>query len=284
MSKITTISGRGIAVVGDDIDTDRIIPARYLKEITFSKMGDYPFYDERFNSDGSKKNHPFNDPRNQGANILFANVNFGCGSSREHAPQALVRWGIRAIVAESFSEIFAGNCVMLGTPALIASKDDILSMQKSVIKNPDAEFVLDLVTMNINGAGLSVKVTMPESNRKALTEGTWDITEILLGNSDKTKEVAGKLDYMKKIKHTIDGKELIIEIDLELIDDYIKKNKFQNSTFSGSRDNDLTAKFVGGEFGSMFESILNFYESEKFPQKGILRINSKFEVNEIETN
>jgi len=141
--KVIQITGRAVPVVGDDIDTDRIIPARYLKEITFSKMGNYPFYDERFSPDGSKKDHPFNAPQYQGASVLLGNVNFGCGSSREHAPQSLVRWGIRAVVAESFAEIFAGNCVMLGTPALAASKADVQALQKLATDQPATEFVVD---------------------------------------------------------------------------------------------------------------------------------------------
>ncbi len=159
MSKVIQIKGRAVPVVGDDIDTDRIIPARYLKEITFSKMGQYPFYDERFTAEGSMKDHPFNKPEYQGASILVANVNFGCGSSREHAPQALVRWGIRAIVAESFGEIFAGNCAMLGTPAVTASKADVAALQKLVAKNPATELVVDLEAMVVRAGNLTVKVS-----------------------------------------------------------------------------------------------------------------------------
>ena len=136
MSKIIHITGRAVPVIGNDIDTDRIIPARYLKEITFSRMGQYPFYDERFTADGKMKDHPFNKPQYDGASILVANANFGCGSSREHAPQALGRWGIKAIVAESFGEIFAGNCAMLGIPALAASKSDVAALQKLALEDP----------------------------------------------------------------------------------------------------------------------------------------------------
>jgi 3-isopropylmalate/(R)-2-methylmalate dehydratase small subunit len=196
MSKVTHIDGRAVPVVGDDIDTDRIIPARYLKEITFTHMGDYPFYDERFNADGSKKQHSFNEPKFQGASILLGNVNFGCGSSREHAPQALVRWGIKAIVAESFAEIFAGNCVMLGTPALVAGKDDLLKLQKLAQDSPNTEFKLDLTTMSLSGGGMNVKLNMPDSRRKALLEGTWDSTGLLLDNAAKVKTLASHLPYM----------------------------------------------------------------------------------------
>ena len=196
MSKVIHIKGRAVPVVGDDIDTDRIIPARYLKEITFSKMGNYPFYDERFNADGSKKDHPFNRPEYQGASILLGNVNFGCGSSREHAPQSLVRWGIRAIVAESFAEIFAGNCVMLGTPALAASKEDVAKLQKLAQDEPQTEFSVDLESMTVKAGTLVVPVKLPESRRKALVEGTWDSTALLLANPDKVKASAQKLGYI----------------------------------------------------------------------------------------
>jgi 3-isopropylmalate/(R)-2-methylmalate dehydratase small subunit len=217
MSKLTKITGRAIPVVGDDIDTDRIIPARYLKEITFSKMGDYPFFDERFNADGIKKDHPFNKPEYQGAQILIGNVNFGCGSSREHAPQSLVRWGnpqqpgIKAVVAESFAEIFACNCVMLGTPAVTASKADIQAMQKIAQVRPDLEWQLDLQNMMLKvftpiplGSIPELdpivhqifNVKMPDTRRKALLEGTWDSTGLLMENADLVKENAKNLPYM----------------------------------------------------------------------------------------
>ena len=195
MSKVTAIKGRAVPVVGDDIDTDRIIPARYLKEITFSRMGEYPFFDERFNKDGSQKDHAFNKPEFQGASVLLGNVNFGCGSSREHAPQALVRWGVRAIVAESFAEIFAGNCVMLGTPAVVASKSDVAALQALAASQPATEFVVDLEKLEVRAGTLTVKVTMPPSRRNALVEGTWDSTALLLANADKVKTAAGRLPH-----------------------------------------------------------------------------------------
>ena len=196
MSKVLTIQGRAVPVVGDDIDTDRIIPARYLKEITFSRMGNYPFYDERFNADGSQKDHPFNRPEYQGASILLGNVNFGCGSSREHAPQSLVRWGIKALVAESFAEIFAQNCVMLGTPAVIASKEDVARLQKLAQESPQTAFTLDLAAMTVQAGSLTVSVRLAETRRKALMEGTWDSTGLLLANADKTRDVAQRLGYL----------------------------------------------------------------------------------------
>lgn len=194
--KVHTITGTAVPVVGDDIDTDRIIPARYLKEITFSSMGEYPFYDERFETDGTLKKHPFNEKKHQGARLLFANVNFGCGSSREHAPQAIHRWGIDAVVAESLAEIFAGNCVMLGVPAVVASKADVAQLQRIADEQPDTEFTLDLDSMEVRGGGLTAKVEMPASRRNALIEGTWDSTTLLVGNAEKVKQTAANLPYM----------------------------------------------------------------------------------------
>lgn len=196
MSKVTEVVGTGVPVVGDDIDTDRIIPARFLKEITFSKMGDYPFFDERFTPEGDKKDHSFNDPRYQGASILIANSNFGCGSSREHAPQSLVRWGIRAVIAESYAEIFAGNCIMLGTPTFVASKEDVAKLQAWVQAHPDGQITADLKTMKVVAGELEIPVSMPESRRSALVEGIWDSTALLLANADKVKQVAKSLPYM----------------------------------------------------------------------------------------
>ena len=194
--KVLKVTGRAVPVIGDDIDTDRIIPARYLKEITFSKMGEYPFFDELFNADGSKKAHTFNASQFQGASILLANVNFGCSSSREHAPQSLVRWGIKAIVAESFAEIFAGNCVMLGTPAVVASKDEVAKLQALAAQNPKAQFTVDLENLTVKAGSLSVPVTMLASRRRALIEGTWDSTSMLLANADKVKETSERLIKM----------------------------------------------------------------------------------------
>ena len=144
MNKITQIEGKAVVVEGNDIDTDRIIPARYLKEITFTNMGKYPFYDERFDAEGKPKGHPFDLPQFQGANILFVNQNFGCGSSREHAPQSLMRWGVRAIVGESFAEIFAGNCTMLGIPTATVSQAEMQKLQALVKEKPQTKFLLDL--------------------------------------------------------------------------------------------------------------------------------------------
>lgn len=194
--KVTEVVGCAVPVIGDDMDNDRIIPARYLREITFRNMGEYPFFDERFNADGSKKIHPFNDVRFRGASILLANANFGCGSSREHAPQALVRWGIRAIVAESFGEIFAGNCVMLGVPAVVASREDVAKLQAITAQNPKTELTVNLANMVVNAETLSIAVTMPPSHRKTLVEGTWDMTSMLLSNAGSVQATSERLTMM----------------------------------------------------------------------------------------
>jgi 3-isopropylmalate/(R)-2-methylmalate dehydratase small subunit len=195
-SRIIRLEGRAVPVLGDAIDTDRIIPARYLKEITFTNMGAYPFYDERYDADGKLKPHAFNEPRYQGASILFVNANFGCGSSREHAPQSLLRWGIRAIVGESFAEIFAGNCVMLGIPALTAPRDVVAGLQAQAHRAPETVWNVDLEKMDIRTTGMAVPLTMPETRRNALIQGTWDSTALLLANAGKVKEAASRLPYI----------------------------------------------------------------------------------------
>lgn len=194
--KMTQLSGTAIPVRGNDIDTDRILPARYLKETTFARMGEYPFFDERFDSAGRLKPHPFNDPKYKGASLLFANKNFGCGSSREHAPQALYRFGIRAIVGESFAAIFAGNCVMLGIPAVTIALADMEALMRAIESNPQITFTLDLEAKTLfHEQERVVSFTMPETSRKALLEGAWDSTSVLRANLGKLREVAAKLPY-----------------------------------------------------------------------------------------
>ena len=194
--KITAISGTAVPIRGNDIDTDRIIPARYLKEPTFARMGDYPFFDERFDPSGKKKDHPLNDPEYRGASILFVNKNFGCGSSREHAPQALYRFGIKAIVGESFAAIFAGNCTMMGLPAVVVGAKEIDQLIKSVEENPRTEYSVDLQSKTISYGNQKLRFDMPETYRTALTQGYWDSTALLRANLDQVKRTAAKLPYM----------------------------------------------------------------------------------------
>ena len=187
------ISGRGIPVTGNDIDTDRIIPARFLKAVTFEDMGEHAFEDAR------KQNpeHPFNQPVYQGASVLVVGQNFGCGSSREHAPQALMRWGIRAIVGGSFGEIFFGNCVMLGIPCLVASQADIEWLQKAIGLEPQAPVTVDVEKQEVRFGDRVIKATVPESSRNQLVAGTWDSTAVLLEAGAGIEATAGKLPYVK---------------------------------------------------------------------------------------
>lgn len=189
------IEGRAIAIHGNDIDTDRVIPARFLKAITFSELGEYPFYDERFDADGNPTDHPFNKEHNQGAKVLFVNSNFGCGSSREHAPQCLKRWGIDVVVGVSYGEIFAGNCEMLGIPAVRAKAEDIERAQAATDADPSIEWTVDLDRMELTGGNLQIPLEIAEGRRNALREGHWDTTGLLVQNLDKVKDVHARLPY-----------------------------------------------------------------------------------------
>jgi len=194
--KITKISGTAVPIHGNDIDTDRIIPARYLKEVTFARMGEYPFFDERFDASGKKKVHPFNDSEYKGASLLFVNKNFGCGSSREHAPQALYRFGIQAIVGESFAAIFAGNCTMMGVPAVMVGAKEIEQLMKSVEEDPRTEYSVDLENKTLSYGQQKIAIDLPETYRIALTAGSWNSTALLHANLDQVKKTAAKLPYM----------------------------------------------------------------------------------------
>jgi len=194
--KVTKVSGTAVAIRGNDIDTDRIIPARYLKEVTFARMGSYPFFDERFDAEGKQKPHPLNDVKYKGASILFVNKNFGCGSSREHAPQALYRFGIQAIVGESFAAIFAGNCTIMGVPAVTVSHEQVELMMKTVEQNPQTWFTVDIENKKITFGETQIATDLPETYRSALTSGSWDSTAMLRGNLDQVKKTASRLPYM----------------------------------------------------------------------------------------
>ncbi|MXX12333.1 MAG: 3-isopropylmalate dehydratase small subunit [Gemmatimonadetes bacterium] len=191
-SVIQQVEGRAIPVRGNDIDTDRIIPARYLRAITFDGLGEHAFEDDR----KSNPDHPFDDPRYQGASVLIANDNFGCGSSREHAPQALMRWGICAIVGESFAEIFLGNCTAMGVPCLTASTGDIVKIQDAAEADPQREMTVDLKEKKLTFGDIEVDLQIAEGNRLQLIEGAWDATGMLLEGRDAVREVANKLPYV----------------------------------------------------------------------------------------
>lgn len=190
------VSGRALPLREDDVDTDRIIPARYMKGISFDGLGDYAFRDARFDESGKPKDHPFNDPRFKGASILVVNRNFGCGSSREHAPQALARAGITALVGESFAEIFAGNCVSLGLPAARVSADDARALQDLVEADPSLKVEVDLEGKEVRAGSARFALSMPETHRKALATGLWDSTAELLPGLDSARTLAAKLPYL----------------------------------------------------------------------------------------
>ena len=194
---IRSTEGRAIAVRGADIDTDRIIPARFLKALTFSELGEYPFYDERFNSEGQEREHPFNREGARGAKLLFVNANFGCGSSREHAPQCLRRWGIEAVVGVSYGEIFAGNCEMIGVPAVCAQADAMAKLQEAAEVDPAVEFCVDLERMEVRGGNLRVPIELPENRRRAFLDGHWDSTGQLVANAAQVREVYERLPYTR---------------------------------------------------------------------------------------
>lgn len=197
---VDRVSGTGIPVQGNDIDTDQIIPARFMKVVTFDGLGEFAFFDQRFTGEDEEKDHPFNDERFREANVLVVNSNFGCGSSREHAPQALMRWGIDAIVGESFAEIFAGNCLALGIPTVTASTEEIGALQASVEENPDAEIAIDvereLVTYG-SGDETAINADVAAAQHKALVEGVWDTTALMKANGNAVSETADSLPYME---------------------------------------------------------------------------------------
>jgi 3-isopropylmalate/(R)-2-methylmalate dehydratase small subunit len=196
--QIRQVTGRPIPLRGNDIDTDRIIPARYMKAITFDGLGQYAFYDARFEADGRSKGHVMDYPRYQakGTRVGVVNKNFGCGSSREHAPQALLRWGIKALVGESFADIFFGNCVTLGIPCVTACEADVASLMAAVEENPAHDMTVDLEALAVSYRGTSYPVTLAAAARTQLLEGTWDATRILLQAQDQVRQVAARLPYV----------------------------------------------------------------------------------------
>ncbi|MES2470210.1 MAG: 3-isopropylmalate dehydratase small subunit [Verrucomicrobiota bacterium] len=198
LEKVLTVSGTGCYVPGSDIDTDRIIPARFMKCVTFDGLGEYLFYDVRKNADGSNKVHPLNDPRFNGAKILLSGVNFGCGSSREHAPQALYRYGFRAVIAESFAEIFFGNCTTLGIPCVTATTADIALLASRIEANPALEVTVDVEKNRVFFGDENFTVHIPESAREVLIAGHWDPIADLLDAEPAVAATAAKLDYMSR--------------------------------------------------------------------------------------
>jgi len=189
-SVVKQIKGRVVPVRGADIDTDRIIPARYLRTVTFESLGEHAFEDDR-----SGGGHPFDDARFQGAQVLVTNANFGCGSSREHAPQSLMRWGIRAFVAESFAEIFFGNCVALGLACLVAAPADVQNLQAAVEAEPEQEVEVDLEARVVRYSGGEIAVEIPDGAREQLVSGKWDSLGQLLDAEQAVAAKAKSLPY-----------------------------------------------------------------------------------------
>ena len=193
MSERKIITGTGIPLVGNDIDTDRIIPARFLKCVTFDGLGEQVFADDRTQLNGQ---HAFDQPQYQNAEILVVNRNFGCGSSREHAPQAIARWGIKALIGESFAEIFFGNCVAMGVPCLTVSSDVANQLQTLIAAQPQNPITLDLEAMTVTLGDFTAPVELPSGPRQMFTGGTWDATGQLVAQGADIKQTAANLPYI----------------------------------------------------------------------------------------
>ena len=197
IAPITQVSGTAIPIPGADIDTDRIIPARFMKCVTFDGLGEYAFYDVRFDPEsGEKTDHPLNDERFNGASILVAGINFGCGSSREHAPQSLTKYGFSAIIAESFAEIFYGNSTTLGLPCVSSTRENIDILKAACAADQALEVSINLDAMTVTAGDLSFPVDMPASARQALLAGKYDPIKELLDNNDKIEATAASLSYV----------------------------------------------------------------------------------------
>jgi len=192
---ISKVSGRAVPVRGNDIDTDRIIPARFLRCVVFDGLGPHSFEDDRLGLKAKGQTHAFDDARYQGASILFVNKNFGCGSSREHAPQALMRWGIKAIVGESFAEIFFGNCVSLGIPCLIADEAALGRLLAAAEKEPQAQWSVDIEAGKVTGP-VNESAALPAGPRSQFLSGRWNSLNELLTNLAGVETVAAALPYV----------------------------------------------------------------------------------------
>ena len=197
--QIRQASGRPIPLRGNDIDTDRIIPARYLKAVTFDGLGHAAFFDERFDAQGNSKGHILDDPRFQakGARVAIVNKNFGCGSSREHAPQSLLRWGIKALIGESFADIFFGNCVALGMPCVTASEETVAALMEAVERDPAHDLVIDLEALTATYLGRTYAVDLPAGVRNQFLQGTWNGTRVLLDAGERIRQTAARLPYVR---------------------------------------------------------------------------------------
>jgi len=193
LSPIKKVSGRAVPVEGDDIDTDRIIPARYMRCVTFDGLGEFLFRDIRQTPDGKSTNHSIDQAKYQGATILVSGMNFGCGSSREHAPQAIVRAGFKAVIAGNFAEIFFGNSTTLGLPCVSAKKEDLQALTQLISSEPSTEVAIDLENLKVTAGKISFSVTMKGSAQQGLLSGRYDAIADLLTNLPKVQELAARL-------------------------------------------------------------------------------------------
>jgi 3-isopropylmalate/(R)-2-methylmalate dehydratase small subunit len=193
MTQVKTVAGRGIPLRGDDIDTDRIIPARFLRCVTFDGLGEQVFADDRTQTSGQ---HPFDQAQYQGAEILVVNRNFGCGSSREHAPQAIARWGVKALIGESFAEIFFGNCVAMGVPCVTASGEVVKTLQDRITADPHQSLTLDLDALTVTYGDYSAPVTLAPGPRQMFLEGNWDACGQLVAQAAAIQTTAANLPYL----------------------------------------------------------------------------------------
>ncbi|MFB6129097.1 MAG: 3-isopropylmalate dehydratase small subunit [Halorhabdus sp.] len=195
--EVREVTGTGVPIRGNDIDTDQIIPARFMKVVTFDGLGQFAFFDVRYDDEDNQKDHPMNEDRFRDATVMVVNDNFGCGSSREHAPQALMRWGIDAFIGESFAEIFAGNCLALGMPTVTADQETIADLQDWVEANPDGEIDIDVEGETVTYGGRTVDVTVDNAQRQALVEGIWDTTALMSANENEIQRTADSLPYVE---------------------------------------------------------------------------------------
>ena len=186
------IVGRGLPLPGKDIDTDRIMPARFLKSVTFEGLEEHLFKDDRLQF----ADHSFNQERYKGTTILVVGQNFGCGSSREHAPEGLRRWGIRGIVGESFGDIFLGNCTALGIPCLTVDAEDADWLMEAVVEDPEREIVLDVENREVLFGERTMPAGIPTGHHKQLLTGTWNATFVLLEAGEEIERVAKSLPYL----------------------------------------------------------------------------------------
>jgi len=195
LDKITRVTGRAVYIPGDDIDTDQIIPARFMRCVTFDGLGEFLFHDARFGPDKTSKNHPLDRPAHKGATIVISGENFGCGSSREHAPQALHKFGIRALIAGGFAEIFFGNATTLGIPCVAVAKTDRDKMAAAIEADPAVDICVDVSAQKVMLGAQEFPCTIREAARKALIDGQWDPIGQLLEGQETVAKLAAALSY-----------------------------------------------------------------------------------------